>query len=140
MLKSYYAVIDTNVIVSALLTKNENSPTLQVMRAVLSGEIIPLFHQYLLEEYEEVLYRSKFHLKGETIERVLSAISYFGLEVSPVSTNEVLMDPDDIIFYEVAMAKRYDNAYLVTGNAKHYPVKEFIISPAEMMKLIYRSL
>ena len=132
---SYYAVIDTNVIVSALLTKNENSPTLQVMRAVLSGEI-PLFHQDILEEYEEVLHRSKFHLKDETIEKVISAIRKFGLEVSPVSTNEVLIDPDDIIFYEVAMAKRYDNAYLVTGNAKHYPVKEFIISPAEMMKII----
>lgn len=137
---SYYAVIDTNVIVSALLTKNENSPTLRVMRAVLSGEIIPLFHQDILEEYEEVLHRSKFHLEGETIERVISAISYFGLEVSPVSTNEVLIDPDDIIFYEVAMAKRDENAYLITGNAKHYPVREFIVSPAEMMSLLCKKI
>ena len=40
----YYAVIDTNVIVAALLTKNKDSATLQVINAVLDGTIIPLYH------------------------------------------------------------------------------------------------
>ena len=43
---------------------------------------------------------------------------------------------DDLIFYEVAMEKREAGAYLVTGNQKHYPVRSFIVTPAEMMEII----
>ena len=43
---------------------------------------------------------------------------------------------DDLIFYEVAMEKRDDNSYLVTGNQKHYPIKEFIVTPAEMVEIL----
>ena len=46
------------------------------------------------------------------------------------------MDMDDLIFYEVAMEKRDDDAYLVTGNQKRYPIRDFIVTPAEMMELI----
>ena len=34
------------------------------------------------------------------------------------------------------MEKREDDAYLVTGNLRHYPPKNFIVTPAEMMALI----
>ncbi len=44
-----------------------------------------------------------------------------------------------MIFYEVAMEKRSDNAYLVTGNQKHYPIKDFIVTPAEMAEIIRRN-
>lgn len=43
---------------------------------------------------------------------------------------------DDLIFYEVAMEKRDNDAYLVTGNQKHYPIRDFIVTSAEMMKII----
>lgn len=82
----YYAVIDTNVLLSALLSKREDSATVKVLDAVFDGKIIPLYHQDM--------------------------------------------------FYEVAMEKREDNAYLVTGNQKHYPIRDFIITPAEMIKII----
>ena len=39
-----YAVVDTNVIVSALITKNPDSPPRQVFRAMLTGDIVPLYH------------------------------------------------------------------------------------------------
>ena len=39
-----YAVVDTNVIVSAVIAKNPDSPPRQVFRAMLSGDIIPLYH------------------------------------------------------------------------------------------------
>lgn len=41
-----------------------------------------------------------------------------------------------MIFYEVAMEKRDDDAYLVTGNQKHYPIRDFIVTPIEMIKLL----
>lgn len=132
----YYAVIDTNVFLSALISKRNDTATVRVLEAMLKGKIIPLYHQEILAEYDEVLHRKKFHLPEEVIQSLLTAIIRFGVEVFPQSTGEVLVDMDDLIFYEVAMEKREDDAYLVTGNQKHYPIKDFIVTPAEMMAII----
>ncbi len=129
----YYAVIDTNVIIAALLTKNSESSTVRIMTAVLSGEIIPLFHQDIIDEYNEVLHRKKFHFGEYAVQKILKAIKQFGVEVFPEPTEEIFIDEDDLIFYEVAMEK---DAYLITGNQKHYPAKKFIVSPAEMLEIM----
>lgn len=50
-----YAVIDTNVIVSAYITKNQESATIKVVNAVLSGKILPILSSDILAEYDEVL-------------------------------------------------------------------------------------
>lgn len=131
-----YAVVDTNVIVSALITKNPQSPPNLVMREMLDGKIIPLYHADIIEEYREVLSRTKFHLKEETIQKVINSIISNGIEVNPTPTGEILIDMDDLVFYEVAMEKRDDDAYLVTGNQKHYPVKDFIVTPSEMLSIL----
>lgn len=131
-----YAVVDTNVIVSALITKNPQSSPYLVLREMLDGKIIPLYHTAIIEEYREVLNRPKFHLKKETIEIVINSIISNGIEVYPTPTGEILIDMDDLVFYEVAMEKRDDGAYLVTGNLKHYPVKEFIVTPYEMLSIL----
>lgn len=131
-----YAVIDTNVFISALLSKNSDSPTVKVLEAVLDGRIVPLYHRDILLEYDEVLHREKFHLKEDTIQIVMKAVKQFGVEVFPQPTGAVLVDMDDLVFYEVAMEKRNDDAYLVTGNQKHYPVRDFIVTPAEMLEIL----
>lgn len=132
----YYAVIDTNVFISALLSKKADAATVQVLEAMLDGRIIPLYHEEMLEEYNEVLRRPKFHFRQETILTVLQAVQQYGIEVFPQPTGEILVDMDDLIFYEVAMEKREDDAYLVTGNQKHYPIRNFMVTPAEMMEII----
>ena len=132
----YYAVIDTNVLLSALLSKNEDSATVKVLDAVFERRIIPLYHQDILTEYDEVLHREKFHLREDAIQVVLAAVRQYGVEVFPQPTGEVLIDMDDLVFYEVAMEKRDDDAYLVTGNRKHYPFRDFIVTPAEMIKIM----
>lgn len=132
----YYAVIDTNVFISALLSKRTDTATVQVLDALLDGIIIPLYHEDILAEYDEVLHRSKFHFKKETIKLVINAVKQYGVEIFPKPTGEILTDLDDLIFYEVTMEKRYEGAYLVTGNQKHYPIKDFIVTPAEMMMII----
>ena len=131
-----YAVIDTNVFISALITKNPESPTVKVLEALLDGTITPLYHQDMLEEYDEVLHRAKFRFKEEQIQKLLTAVCQYGIEVFPKPTGEILIDMDDLIFYEVAMEKRDDDAYLVTGNLKHYPVRDYIVTPSEMVKII----
>ena len=131
-----YAVVDTNVIVSALIAKNPQSPPNLVLREMLDGKIIPLYHADIIEEYREVLSRTKFHLKEETIQKVINSIISNGIEVNPTPTGEILIDMDDLVFYEVAMEKHDDDAYLVTGNQKHYPVKDFIVTPSEMLSIL----
>ena len=132
----YYAVIDTNVFISALLSKRADAATVRVLDAMFDGKIVPLYHEDILAEYDEVLHRSKFHFKEEIIQLFINAVKQYGVEVFPQPTGEILIDIDDLIFYEVAMEKRDDDAYLVTGNQKHYPIRDFIVMPAEMMEMI----
>ena len=131
-----YAVIDTNVFISALITKNSEAATVKVLEAVLRGDIIPLYHVDILTEYEEVLRRSKFKISESIIRVLLDSIIKYGVEVFPQPTGEIFIDIDDLIFYKVAMEKRDDNAFLVTGNQKHYPIKDFIVTPSEMIEII----
>ena len=130
-----YAVIDTNVFVAALLTKNDDSATVKVYKAIADGLITSLYHN-ILTEYEEVLSRPKFKFSEKRINAVLDMIVKYGIEVFPKPTGEILVDMDDLIFYEVAMERRDDDSYLVTGNQKHYPVRDFIVTPAEMIEII----
>ena len=103
---------------------------------MFDGKIVLLYHEDILAEYDEVLHRSKFHFKEATIQLVINVVKQYGVEVFPQPTGEILVDMDDLVFYEVAMEKRNDDAYLVTGNQKHYPIKDFIVTPAEMMEII----
>lgn len=134
---TYYAVIDTNVLVSALLSKNRDTAPVRILYAVIEGkQITPLYHDDILAEYEDVLHRSKFHFTESNIEIVLNAIKQYGVRVVPQPTGEILVDVDDLVFYEVAMEKRDENAFLVTGNMKHYPIRDFIVTPSEMLAIM----
>ena len=131
-----YAAIDTNVLVSSLLTKNPDSPTARVVDAVASGVIIPLYNVDILAEYDEVLRRPKFPFTEGRVRKLIDMVQGFGVAVDPKPTGEILPDVDDLVFYEVVMEKRDENAYLVTGNVKHVPSRRYIVTPAEMMEII----
>lgn len=130
------AVIDTNVIVSALISKREDSATVKLIAEIFGGHVILLYNQDILNEYDEVLHRAKFQLQDTTVRQFINAIQKFGIEVVPTQIGEILSDIDDLVFYEVTMTKRKDNAYLVTGNIKHFPQKHFIVTPAEFMQIL----
>lgn len=134
----YYAVFDTNVLVASLLTKKTGSATALVVNAISTGEIVPLYNQDILDEYEEVFQRAKFPFSQVSIKKILTMIQDMGLAVSPSSTGEILPDMDDLVFYEVVMEKRNEDAYLITGNSKHFPKREYIVTPAEMMEILKR--
>lgn len=134
----YYAVYDTNVLISSLLTKKTDTATALVVDAIAVGDIVPLYNQDILDEYNDVLRRKKFPFSVERIEKVLKMIQQFGLKVNQSSTGEILPDMDDLVFYEVVMEKRDDDAYLITGNIKHFPDRSYIVTPAEMMTLLSR--
>ncbi len=130
-----YAVIDTNVIVSALLSHNIQSSTYIVFDAILNGKITPIYNEDILNEYLEVLSRDKFPFQKEDIDMVATLIMRSGLKLERTKViDEIFPDPKDIVFYEVAMSK--DDAYLVTGNIKHFPQKPFVVTPAEMVEIL----
>ena len=136
MKDKFFAVIDTNVIVSALISKNIDSNQGKVFRAIVQERIVPLYNDEILAEYRCVLSRPKFHLAPALIETVLKAIIVDGLSLDRVPATGIdFPDPKkDIVFYEIAISK--ENAYLVTGNIKHFPVRSFIVSPAEMVEIL----
>ena len=132
---NYYAVFDTNVLVSSLLTRHPDSSTAVVVDMITEGVIVPLYNEEILAEYNDVLHRGKFHFSDYKIRQLLKLFRQFGISVSPSPTGEILPDMDDLIFYEVVMEKR-DDAYLITGNIKHFPKQSFIVTPAEMVAVL----
>lgn len=135
MKDEFFAVIDTNVIVSALISKNIDSNPGKVFRAIVQERIVPLYNDEILAEYRCVLSRPKFHLAPALIETVLKAIIVDGLNLDGVPAIGIdFPDPKDIVFYEIAISK--ENAYLVTDNIKHFPVRSFIVTPAEMVEML----
>ena len=130
-----FAVIDTNVIVSAFLSSNLESNPVKIFRAIMQERIVPLYNDEILEEYRCVLSRPKFHLDLPLIEAVIKAIIADGFNVDKTPVADIdFPDPKDIVFYEVALS--VENSYLVTGNIRHFPVKPFVVTPAEMVRIM----
>lgn len=135
----YYAVIDTNVLVSAML--KWNSVPGNIMELVFDGPIIPVYNSEILKEYRDVLSRPKFRFPKNIIDDVLENMESKGLEINAETLDIVLPDSKDRVFYEVVIEKRKtDNAYLVTGNIKHFPTKTFVVTPREMLDIIFSDL
>ncbi len=131
-----YAVIDTNVLVSALLSSKDNTATVQVIGKMIIGEIIPIYSKAIKKEYCEVLTRKKFGFSGSTVEYLLSFIEKYGILMEPSPSEIILPDMKDLPFYEVFLEKCSDNAYLVTGNMKHFPKNPFIVTPKELLDIL----
>lgn len=131
----YYAVIDTNVIVSAFLKSNSIPDT--VLDLVFAGVIVPLVNDEIVCEYKNVLSRSKFGFGDEIVNGFINQIKAIGLYVDAEKSSIELPDENDRVFYEIVMEKRKtDEAYLVTGNIKHFTGEAFIVTPREMLEII----
>lgn len=132
----YLAVIDTNVLVSALL-RSASVPGI-IAQESLDGQIIPLLNDEIISEYRDVLLRPKFRFDRGAVDALINGIIKRGIHVDALTPiEELLPDPTDMVFYQVVMeAKKDDNAYLVTGNLKHFPAKHFIVTPREMLEII----
>lgn len=130
-----FAVIDTNVLVSALIKKESNPG--KIVQNTLAGIIKPIYSKGIIAEYKEVLHRKKFKFSNAVINSIIQNIIKNGKELSGIATEEKPTDPDDIIFYEVTMDSRQtEDTFLVTGNIKDFPIKPFVVQPEEMMRII----
>ena len=101
----------------------------------MQERIVPLYNDEILEEYKSVLSRPKFHLNRSLIETVIKAIITDGVNRDRTPTADIeFPDPKDIVFYEVALS--VEDSYLITGNIRHFPVKPFVVTPAEMVLIL----
>lgn len=132
-MKTIYAVFDTNVFVSSLLSKRNDSPTIMLLDYVLDGHIVLLYSNEIIAEYDEVLHRAKFEFSNDRIDAVLEMVKT-GLCLEPTPSFEFFPDADDAVFYEVALSK--EESYLVTGNQKHFPKTPIVVTPAEMLQIV----
>lgn len=87
----YYAVIDTNVLVSAML-KIQSIPG-QLANEALLGDLIPLLSDEIIAEYREVLARPKFKFDQNTVEILIDGIVDRGIFVDAVPVEEIIPDP-----------------------------------------------
>jgi len=110
-------VMDTNVLISGLLSPHSHSARL--VGLVAEGLIRVAFDERILAEYREVLARPKFPFQPAQIEALLTQIEEEGLKITPLPIATRLPDSDDLPFLEVALSAKVD--FLVTGNKKHYP-------------------
>lgn len=129
-----YAVIDTNIIVSSFITRNHSSPTRRVINSMLSGKIKPLYNDEILDEYFDVLNRSKFHLSEIRIIELLNFFKENGINTSRFPFDGDMPDEDDRVFYEVSLSE--EDSFLVTGNLKHFPKTPKVITAAQMIEIL----
>ncbi len=122
------AVIDTNVLVSALWSKN-GAPA-RVLSMVIAGSLTPCYDFRILSEYREVLARPKFQFTIGEVNALLDWIVDRGYSVVAEPLDVRFTDEADKKFYEVAKAC---NALLITGNIKHFPPDPIVMSVARFL-------
>ena len=123
-------VIDTNVLVSALLKPHSKPAT--ILNMVIAGQIVPCFDARIFNEYERVLVREKFGFDPLLVEIFLRYLKQQGIFVTPKPLDAKFPDPYDLPFYEVAVSA---DAIIITGNKKHFPVDDVeVFLPDEFLR------
>lgn len=131
-----FAVLDTNVLISAALAHNKYSIPYSVFRGVVERRFVPLVDDNIVREYWEVFSRPKFSFMQETINDIVGNTIKFAINQPVPPSGIELPDCDDVVFYDVARAHQDKGAYLVTGNLKHFPNCGFAVSPRDFMNII----
>ncbi|MDR0290818.1 MAG: putative toxin-antitoxin system toxin component, PIN family [Treponema sp.] len=122
-------VLDTNVIVSALMT----IPSLpaRILNLVLDKTIAIVYDNRILAEYIDVLNRKELKINKEASKLVIDFISRYGEYILAEPLHIKFTDETDQKFYEVY--KSGEAQYLVTGNLNHYPNEEGIVVPRKFL-------
>lgn len=127
-------VIDTNVLVSGLLTPF--GPPGVIVGMVAVGRLRPCYDARILAEYNEVLRRPAFPFADEEVAALMAQIRAGGELATAEPLPSPLPHPDDRPFLEVAVSAMAE--YLVTGNVKHFPRDRRsgvrVVTPRELLE------
>jgi len=131
-------VLDTNVLVSALIGKGNPK---RILELILAGRVNCCLSNAVFQEYVEVLNRPKFAQYAEFqthAENILASLSALANMVEPhIELWQKCPDEDDNKFLELALVAKAE--YLKTGNLKHFPQKNYkqmIVSPSQYIQRV----
>lgn len=112
------AVVDTNVLVSAVLTPA--GPPGAVAQAIRHGLMQPMVCSEIIEEYLDVLHRPRLALPRREVDELVAlfAAQAQWVRITPYLPALKLPDPGDWPFIAVAIA---GNCPVITGNTRHFP-------------------
>jgi putative PIN family toxin of toxin-antitoxin system len=113
-----HAILDTNILVSALI-RPEGPPGL-VMATVLRGDLVPVFSDEILAEYERVLRRPRLRLDAVKVQAMLEAMRLVGVRLV-VESGLPPSDLPDRDNWPFIACGRVAGCPVVTGNVKHFP-------------------
>jgi len=105
----------------------------QIINAFKEKRFNLFYSGEIMDEYHDVLSRAKLGLRQEDFDDLLDEVSAQGFPVVPESDGKSFLGEDDRVFYDTA--KKVD-AYLVTGNIKHYPREQSNVLPADFVYLL----
>jgi putative PIN family toxin of toxin-antitoxin system len=128
--KNMKIVLDTNVIVSALI--NPHGIPGKILALVLNGKIKITYDNRIIFEYIDVLSRKRFGFSEEIINDLIDYFKSSGEFVNAEYSNVNFADDTDKKFYEVF--KSTEARCLITGNKKHFPEEKGIILPKEFIE------
>jgi putative PIN family toxin of toxin-antitoxin system len=130
------AVIDTNVLVSGLLSPAANEAL--ILLAIHQGLCGPASRRTSSRNYPSVLARPKFAFPTDEIETVLAMFRSQGELFLPDASAAASSDPADTKFLHCAQAAQAD--YLVTGNKRDFPQTSYgptrVMSAGELLDRI----
>lgn len=137
MVKKLRAVLDTNIIVSAVVFKGKPR---QVLELAFEEKIKPFISQTLLAELTETLTK-KFSLPSEEIELIEQEIKDGFEIVYPTIILHVQKDQDDNRVLEAAAEGKCD--YVVTGDKELLDLGNFkgikIVTATEFISILEKS-
>ena len=125
-------VIDTNIIVNALVSKNLFSKSALLLDDVFAGKYTVAVSEVIINEYRDVLHRPKLNIDPQIADEVIDLILSHSYTIDPKATNQhqiEMKDEKDRPFFDVAKCL---NAKLITRNIKDYPVHELITTIDEL--------
>jgi putative PIN family toxin of toxin-antitoxin system len=126
-------VLDTNVVVSAML--NPNGAAGSILNGVLDGYLRLLVDNRIVFEYSDVLQRKQFQFNPRDVRAIIDFVRHEAEWVAALPVQNRFEDPDDRVFYEVAVSGNAD--YLVTGNTQHFPERAMIRSPRQFLRIFF---
>ena len=130
------AVLDTNVVVSALISAAGNEALL--LLAIAQGLLIPCYCAEIIEEYAEVLARPKFDFQVEEVRAFVDMLRLRGESVTLGTLPGISPDPEDDKFIACAQAAKAE--FLVTGNKRHFPQERLpgilVVAAPELLERI----
>ena len=134
------AVVDTNVLVSGLLSPSGNEAL--IVLAIHHRLVRPCFSEEIIEEYAAVLARPKFAFPAEEIAALMAMLRRNGELYEPTGSAAASPDPTDTKFLQCANAAQAD--FIITGNKRHFPQASYgptrVVSAGELLGAIARQI